>query len=392
MRAKIPYTSFTSKGLFLCLILGTTGWLGFVPPSLAKTKQQLHVDRLNNEPNIFVLADENGKQLARLSVELYDHTIIKKNKINFTVRNNGYGSPNVAWVSPMEGDGRCPRMPQLEAKLLVEQGEAGALKVKWRMKVAYPRRGEQDNILLPSNSEGNTKLPIDEVWKICECYKSGLFFGGEGTISFQLLDEDEVDIGGEQSVRFRILGANPDPDRAEEYIIKNQGIFWYAFAIAKEESLEPRTGHTYNQFNTIGRYANEPNFGYPGGWGMFQRDSAGGGDPVDIKEVWSWQENVDAAITKELPQKRKVCDRYFERVRSRHPIDYEEPPTLKMRGVNLPGRDALTILLYNGTGKKSLDEIWKFDANAPPGRRWSWRPPNAPKSDKDYVTKVFEQF
>lgn len=71
------------------------------------------------------------------------------------------------------------------------------------------------------------------------------------------------------------LGKNPADSAAKSYIQCRQGIHFYAWAIAQEESRQG--SETYNQFNTRGSRAEEPDFGIPDGWGIFQSDPSGDG-------------------------------------------------------------------------------------------------------------------
>lgn len=280
-----------------------------------------------------------------------------------------------------------PLMPQLIAKVIPTISGSG-LNAKWKLETAYPRRGALDDKSFPAT--GFKTLAIDQHWVIYTEFNNE-FFGGDATLTC------EIDGCAQQTLEFKIHGQNPDDSTAKSYIQSNQGIHWYAWAIGRHESRQETA--VYNQFNTTTSFQDEPNFGPPDGWGMFQLDSASGLQ-ITTKIVWNWKENVNTAIS-QLGSIRSEAQAYFDAVQRTYPSEYEAPPatyTAPGTSTAVPYLDAANIQLYNGAsvvenlqnpsgGTSLYRSCWKLHPTNPSGQRWEFIP-----NSNDYVKKVIDEY
>ncbi|MBX7157111.1 MAG: hypothetical protein K1X66_01810 [Verrucomicrobiae bacterium] len=291
------------------------------------------------------------------------------------------GPDNVAYITGK------PQMPKLEAR--IGKGSFPGMMVEWRMeiKTERPERNTKDDMNIPE--DGTIEIPMSEPWKIYDSFTGKTeFVGGKCTLYYHIKDAQNKYLGPEQKFEFKIRGKNPKDDEAKNYIENHQGQFWYAWAIAKHESRQGN--QIYNQFNNASDPPKEqPNFGPPNGWGIFQRDDTDGGIYVDTKQVYSWKENNTVAI-EELDQKKDYGDSYIDGLKN-NPA-WEEPQIFSVEGIGVSGRHALAITLYNGGGGKSRAQILPFYPNNLPGQRWGFSPPNAPNSNEPYINKVMKEY
>jgi hypothetical protein len=294
---------------------------------------------------------------------------------------------DTAWLTHYQDSSRSlPLMPRLVA---ATPGAAADHVVQWRLVSRYPRRGNQDDVEFPA--EGWIELPGDQAWKAFATYH-GKYFGGDAQISCKVTDPGGKPVF-ESTRRFRILCQNPLDSNTVQYIKSRQGRFWYAWAIAQHESRQWK--QVFNQFNEGGRVANEPNFGAPDGWGLFQIDSARGAK-VSTAEVWDWRTNAQAGFD-ELVTAERDTRNYFAAIQRTYPSAYEPPPeTYTPPGCKtvLTAEEASIIQCYNGAsivrkmrnGHGTLSyyrSCWGFDPSAPSGKRWRFV-----KNRNNYVYKV----
>lgn len=167
------------------------------------------------------------------------------------------------------------------------------------------------------------------------------FFGGDAVLSLKILDNNGNTIMPQQDYKFRIAGENPDRQLCETFIKANSGNYWYAYAIAREETNGEGSNGYYNHFLTSGgKSAAKPGHeGVPnwnndgvvknfdkhgnrvgrwtgsGGYGLFQltyqarnnTSDTGDADYVMPRDwIWNWQSNMPSAITK-LQQKESLA-------------------------------------------------------------------------------------
>ena len=252
-------------------------------------------------------------------------------------------------------------------------------------------------------------------WDIPFWYPSTFFGGDSALLTYQLLYADGSTASAQTTLKFQILGKNPDMQIAKSYIQANEGSFYYAWAIAQEESRDSSSHFVYNQFanginGSVGAHGAK---GWPfytplegNGWGMFQRDPTyDPTHPVTVDEVWNWHTNVSAAIS-ELGRKQQAAAAYFAAVQRTYPAQWVAPPaTYTPPGcrTQLSYMDAAVITLYNGAsvvsgplwngqydnkGNKiyvaNFLSCWKFNQNT---SQWTFVVNN-----ENYVWKVTREY
>lgn len=279
-----------------------------------------------------------------------------------------------------------PVMPRLVARIY---GLPKTYLVRWRFTCRYPKRGNLDAVAFPA--QGSMELPANEPWRIFNTY-FGHYFGGSAAVSFDVLAPNGKSIyRGSRS--FRILSKNAAAPVTREYIKSRSGEFWYAWAIAQHESRQWK--EVYNQFNERGKALEEPNFGPPDGWGVFQIDSARG-QSVSTREVWDLRENVFAGLD-ELQTAKEDSRRYIEAIKRTYPNSYDGlPPSYTPPGCHttLTWEEASIMELFNGAavviklknphGTYSFyRSCWRFLPHNPPGKRWVFV-----RNRNNYVYKV----
>jgi len=280
-----------------------------------------------------------------------------------------------AWLTQYESEGRSmPIMPRLVARV---QGLPASFTVQWLLQNSYGRRSPLDDIVIPGDVW--EKLPGDQAWKIFGSFEER-YFGGEAKLSYRIYEKSGQAPFRTGTHSFSIRSLNPGDEGVRNYIEQKSGRFWFAWAIAQHESRQGRKA--YNQFNSGGRVANEPNFGPPDGWGLFQIDSARGME-VKTEEVWDWRLNVAGAMG-EFRQCVRDTKNYFDAVKRTYPRQWEEPPsTYTPPGCKtaLTYEEASIIQCYNGAAvirkmRNSYNtwsyyrSCWAFDPSAPSGKRW----------------------
>jgi hypothetical protein len=185
------------------------------------------------------------------------------------------------------------------------------------------------------------KIYQDPDWK--DAVEQG-FFGGNAVLSLKILDGNGNTIMPEQDYDFRIAGENPDPTICQDYINVNNGGFWFAYAIASEETSDEGGRPLYNHFMDNGDFQKSGSNGHwvntgqlwpghegrpnwnddgtykiwkngirigrwtgSGGYGLFQLTYQAANNPNDTGDsdyvmprdwIWNWQSNVAPAITK----------------------------------------------------------------------------------------------
>ena len=242
-----------------------------------------------------------------------------------------------------------------------------------------------------SPQRGWREVPGNQPWDLHGEF-DGEFFGGEGKLSYRIADPAGKQIR-EGERMFKILSRNPSDSAAKKIIAQERGKYWFAEAISRHESRQGRK--VYNQFNTLGRVVNQPNFGAPDAWGIFQIDSARG-EEVTTMEAWDWRSNVQAGISEFKTGERDI-KKYLEALQRTFPNQYEPPPThITPEGckTELTFEDISIIQLYNGAAvvkklKTQYDTLsyyrgaFQFYPANPSGKRWKFIP-----NKMNYVAKV----
>jgi len=212
-------------------------------------------------------------------------------------------------------------------------------------------------------------LAVTEEWSVLQNVPADVRRGGTATISYTYTPREGVTLTGKRVIHIR--GTNPDQAAAiaytESHDVRDVYEHWYARYVLGAES-------SYHQFNPVGanyrldlgpNFTNLhggdcPNFGYPNGWGLVQRDGTGAaGDPeATPQQLWDWQANIDCGVD-ELEEKRTdfaIPNLEFIRIRDGAPDAM--PDDIVLNGVdfsrnNIWGHtpDQLqTIHFYNGYG------------------------------------------
>lgn len=280
-----------------------------------------------------------------------------------------------------------PVMPRLVSRVY---GLPKSYRVNWQFKSAYRRRRPEDDMQFPA--KGRLVLPATDAWRIFGSYY-GNFFGGDASVSFEVNDPDGDRVyTGKRD--FRILCENPVDDASRNYIKSRSGEFWFAWAISQHESRQWKL--VYNQFNERGsRVVDEPNFGPPDGWGIFQIDSARG-QAVTTREVWDWRENVFSGF-EELKTAKQHSHDYIAAIKRAYPGSYDGlPPSYTPKGckTTLTWEETSIMQLYNGASivRKMKNahgtwsyyrSCWKFYPGNPPGKKWKFI-----RNRNNYVWKV----
>jgi hypothetical protein len=199
----------------------------------------------------------------------------------------------VAWIAASDpNNNNAPRMPQLVAT----SGSPSGVTMCWKLQVTFhdrhgnphrdfdtgdPNDGNSSGYLMtnpivnPSSYTANTpdQITIPAItnsqetntqngwvqitngtpWNICEDsdWQAALaqgFLGGDAVLSLKILDSSGNTIMPEQDYKFRIAGENPDPAACQNFINAHCGTYWYAYAIAKQETAEEGSSGYHNHF------------------------------------------------------------------------------------------------------------------------------------------------
>ena len=270
--------------------------------------------------------------LSPLSVGLVDakdDTLENGNDVQIIPKKNSADTNilSVAWIDPHRlNSGNDPDMPWLVLRM--NGMEQLGLKIRWKLQVKYERPNGQvlpeDTILFPSADTtpsdwvtepltGPIAIWANNGW--INALLSNGFFGGDATLTYQILKPDNSIIGDEKMVLFSIGGRNPERAKCKDYIDDNatsaHGHMWFAYAIAKSESSAFNPERRYNQFwERTGSYDKRPHKqGEPtwtkfrteesaGGFGMFQVTGSIVSKFVNIprEQIWNWQTHSVAAL------------------------------------------------------------------------------------------------
>lgn len=168
---------------------------------------------------------------------------------------------SVAWIAPNgAANGKDPAMPYL--LLRCPGTDQMSLKIKWKLKVEYKRPSgrtlAEDTVTIqsggqtwaPETFDGTLKFYDNADWKIAignqsDAVQAGRgFFGGNATLTWQLMKADGSPLLDQQTILFRIAGKNPDNTKARDYLTSSQPDLWFAYAICRHESSEFRYAAT----------------------------------------------------------------------------------------------------------------------------------------------------
>lgn len=287
-----------------------------------------------------------------------------------------------SWISG------TPAMPALTAECSFFYGPTfSAFTNEFLFQSTYPRRGTADDVRIPSS--GTIKSPVGSDVDL-EPLFSNRVFGGEASVTWQIPPAPAF------TLPFRILGQNPSDADVETFITANQGVHWYAKAVAREEGGRQGT-KKYNQFNELLSPKNEPNktAGINEGWGIFQMDVASG-IPITTDMVWNWKTNVLAGIA-HLDRMRIIEVSFENGVQRTYPSQWESPPaSFEPSGTTTPitSVEAGTLAIYNraphfqsltnAAGRlENMKSCWEFVPAAPSGSRWVYH-----QNVRGYVERI----
>lgn len=250
------------------------------------------------------------------TVQLWDENV----RVYNWPTNQNIGETNIAWIQAHSAPSNAPTMPRLELRV---DGLSEGITFQAKLDVQYQRgngartnRNQvEDTVMVPANG-GFQTVTNDTVWRIWPAYTNLPFFGGDSTVTFQMMNGGSPS-GPSQTIRFRIGGRNPEPARARAYIesLPNAGptnSLWFAYALAKHETANVNNyktnNHTrYNHFlqlpanpRDVGRptWGSKDGPGKPGGYGLFQVTGNVTSPTNDIprQQLWNWQSNAIAGI------------------------------------------------------------------------------------------------
>lgn len=326
---------------------------------------------------------------APFDVHCAQMTLLDLRDVNDPADDIPINQEDTAWMTHHEAVGKSvPIMPRLVGAVT---GLPGDHSVQWLLQSQYRRRIGHDDVQIPD--DGWLKLPGNQAWKIYDAFEDKWgHFGGEAKLSYRVVnEEDELIYSGVRV--FAIRGRNPSDDGVKQFVEQKRGKYWYAWAVAQHESRQGN--RVFNQFNSYGRVANEPNYGPPDGWGLYQIDSARGAE-VTTNETWDWRTNVEGGIG-ELRTCEEHTHAYMDAIKRTYPSTWEEPPaTYTPPGCEtvLTWEEASIIQLYNGASivrrlKNASGyytyyrSCWKFYPGNPSGKRWRFVP-----NRNNYVYKV----
>ncbi len=331
------------------------------------------------------------------------------NENDVTITPKGSGKTNdtnikgVAWIEPHGmANGKDPSMPYLVLRL--HGTDQMNLKIKWKLKVEYQRPSgrslTEDTVTIQSG--GKTWVPETfndtlkfydnadwktEVGNQSDVLQAGRgFFGGNATLTWQLMKADDSPLISEQTILFRIAGKNPDDTLCRQYIDKvatdinsqANGLMWYAYAIAKSETKDEGGEQYYNQFLKQGdKYRekkgsegvpdwNNDGAGKPGGYGIKQVTGYQGNQNANVPRsvIWNWEHNVDEGM-RELAKINKEAQSWMQQQRS---LATRALPAHQVLNVvfsdttNYKMEDAVAIKRYNGASRRKMPDSYSDPA------------------------------
>jgi hypothetical protein len=315
----------------------------------------------------------------------------------------------VAWIAGNDpANSNAPRMPKLVASLTAPNG----LAVEWKLNVTFHDRNgnphrdfdtgdpnnslntevtPQDVVTIPSDSSNPN---YDDGWRKLSPTNSGTwdiwadkdwtnqvakgFFGGDATISLRILNGNGEVLSGTNSYNFRIAGENSQPTDTQNYITSKYGgptpptrksktdnswdNFWFAYAVAKEETTSEGGQPYYNQFLYNGgqykaikgreghvNWNNDGNTTGTGGYGPFQLTYQPGQilNGVDVYHmprgyIWNWQTNA-VAVGAEFNEKLTFANTLRNELTNTYGKTCGDLPQYK----NFSGLEAIVVTAYN---------------------------------------------
>ena len=359
---------------------------------------------------------------------------------------------SVAWIAAHDPtNNNAPRMPQLQASCPVPPGCA----VEWKLQVVfYDRNGKPhrdfdtgdpndqsysasitpDTVVIPIY--GSTAPGFDNGWhKVTDGTPWNLandpdwrqeqatngFFGGDAVLSLRVLAADGATVlVPPNDQKFRIAGENPDEGLCKQYICGHYGGpavptrtppdntwhgFWFAYAVAREETAYEGGNRHYNQFKDNGtrtRNGSSPgNEGKPdwqddgveksrptgtGGYGIFQHTYEEGDTYYYMPRnwIWNWQANVDNYAAKFDYKYQAGQKTYNGLIATYQSKGYSD---IGNQG-NFSGLEALVLTYINGAGGKTQ----LVSVGGGKSRLSCWEPNNGTwqflPNGQNYVDKV----
>lgn len=334
---------------------------------------------------------------------------------------------NIAWIDAHQSaQNTAPRMPQLEFRV---PGLPDGLTIEAKLKVNYDRgNGDriarnqlEDDVRIPNDSDTGYLEADGHIWSlynddywVSQLLEHG-FFGGDATLTYRIKNGNGDIVVGPEEIDFRIGGENPNDDRCKAFIqgkpnAGNNGSMSFMYAVAKHESKAKNTNNLYyNQFYELPRHRrdvgrpvwNNDGGTSPGGYGVFQVTGNSTNNLANIprKEIWNWQDNVEAAFSiLNHNIKSGLAGRFYTDIKNDSAAHLQAfnsclPPNIVADGKTFSSDKAIWITAYNGWGGP-IRNRYVFSRTKPCGlgvtKRWHWNPPLKP-SGKTYLTLVAEE-
>ena len=175
-----------------------------------------------------------------------------------------------------------PNMPQLNARLVPQSGQALAGTVAWRINISFNRKISGGSVTDSDDfpTSGVHIQNAGDTWYIVQDFPYQVIRGGLATVSWTYASNPT------QHQTFCIAGTNPDNSAAKTFLVATPADYtWFIQQLAKTESIDVTARNVfYNQFKSDFT----PLFGPPGGYGMMQLDP-----PPGPQEVWDWRANIN---------------------------------------------------------------------------------------------------
>jgi hypothetical protein len=351
-----------------------------------------------------------------------------------------------------------PRMPELVAS----SGSIPGLTYCWKLQVIFhdrngnphrdfdtgdpyntnpsPSAVPQDTVTIPATSNSSDPNNVNGWHQITDGSPWNIyqdndwinptlqgFFGGDAELSLKILDSSGNTICPEQDYYFRIAGENPDPTVCQNYIntvyngptpnwqnVASTGTttpptvpgYWFAYAIAKEETDGDGGRTWYNNFlDNGGQYHAVPGKeGKPdwnndgstknptsgsGGYGLFQLTfQPGDANYIMPRDwIWNWQSNVQQFLPI-AQQKLGYTQGYLNYIKANN-ASYFDPSSLTTTADTTTFNfwESSVITLNNGAsvivGPRGHRRAGAWTFNSGPPASWHYK-----ANSKQYLYKV----
>jgi hypothetical protein len=269
----------------------------------------------------------------------------------------------------------------------------------------------------PNNVANWKQTTAGTPWDIYQesAWQSAGFFGGSARLSLEILSGTNV-VSPREDYNFRIAGENPSATTCRYYIESQFGTqavparsgtnpnawqgYWFAAAVAKEETNGVGSSHFYNQFTDNGGQTSIANPGHEGapawhndgtngdrptgtgGYGLFQLtyDMTDASYIEPRSWIWNWQANV-TGVMPEFEEKLGNAQTLYGKL-----TNYDSATIPNHDQFN--GLEAIMLTDYNGMWGPQIriiriNGVRTKTCWVPSGRTWAFLP-----NHQNYVDEV----